>query len=340
MKGGEGVRVKGFSSAEMTLKSPASSFSRSALAPRRVQQRHVIALQLAGVRVEVLAARDALAAERVQASLKLLAFAVAAGRGEARREVPVLRVHEAHARTLAVHDDLRGDALDPTGREARLDLAPEDGRDLVAIEAVEDASTLLGLDHVLVDLPGVLEGLKDRALGDLVEHHALVGDLEPEHLDEVPRDRLALTILIRRQQDAVDIGEHRLQLGDLLLLRRLDNVERLEVVLDVDAKPCPLLLLELGGDLRRVRREVTDVPDARLDDEVLTQELLEGLRLGGRLDDDEGLGHGWGEWSRASEPKAARGLGRGGAWRLYTRTWQAPLSTGGRGAPVDGGAGV
>ena len=156
------------------------------LGPGGVQQRHVIPLQLAGVRVEVLAARDALAAERVQASLKVLAFTVAAGGREARGEVPVLGVHEAHARALTVHDDLGSHALHATGGKARLDLAPEDRRDLVAVQAVKDPSTLLGLDHVLVDLSGVLERLKDRALGDLVEHHVLIGDLQAEHIHQVP----------------------------------------------------------------------------------------------------------------------------------------------------------
>jgi len=62
-------------------------------------------------------------------------------------------------------------------------------------------------------------------------------------------------------------------------------------LLDVDAQPRPLLLLELFGNVRRAGRQIPDVPDARLDDVVGAEKFLEGLRLGGRFDDYEALGH-------------------------------------------------
>jgi hypothetical protein len=58
-------------------------------------------------------------------------------------------------------------------------------------------------------------------------------------------------------------------------------------VLDVDAELGPLLLLEVGGHLAGVARQVADVPDAGLDPVVRTEELADRARLRGRLDDDD-----------------------------------------------------
>ena len=106
---------------------------------------------------------------------------------------------------------------------------------------------------------------------------------------EVPRDRLALAVLVRREQQLVGLRELLLQIRDDPLLVRVDDVVRLELVLDVDAElavPRPVFLRHVGGALR----EVADVPDARLDDEVAPEVAGDRARLGGGLDDDE-AGH-------------------------------------------------
>ena len=134
-----------------------------------------------------------------------------------------------------------------------------------------------------------LERALDRVLGDLVEHHAPHGDLRLEHLAQVPGDRLALAVLVRREQELVGLGELLLQIRDDALLVGVDDVERLELVLDVDAELAVLRPLLLR-DVRRPLREVADVADARLHDEVAAEVAGDGPRLGGGLDDDE-AGH-------------------------------------------------
>ena len=83
----------------------------------------------------------------------------------------------------------------------------------------------------------------DRLLGDLVEDHAPDGHLGLEHLDEVPGDRLALAILVRREQELVGGLELAAEVADDALLPGIDDVEGLEVVLDVDSEPGPARLL-------------------------------------------------------------------------------------------------
>ena len=44
-----------------------------------------------------------------------------------------------------------------------IDLSPEHGRELVAVEAVEDPPRLLGVDKATVELAGIGDGVLDRA---------------------------------------------------------------------------------------------------------------------------------------------------------------------------------
>jgi hypothetical protein len=68
---------------------------------------------------------------------------------------------KAHAGPLALDDHAGGHALDPAGRETRHDLLPQDRRDLVAVEAVEDAAGLLGVDQAAVELAPLVDGAGD-----------------------------------------------------------------------------------------------------------------------------------------------------------------------------------
>src|SRR5262249_23101647 len=74
---------------------------------------------------------------------------------------------------------------------------------------------------------------------------------------------------------------------DALFLVRIDDVERLELVLDIHPEPRPGLLLVLGGDVRSALRKVADVPDARLDVELGAEVVLDRPRLRGGFDDDQ-----------------------------------------------------
>jgi hypothetical protein len=268
MNGGLGRRTYGFCSTRETVKdAPSSRVAR----PRAVS--------------------DALPVEADEPRLERLGV-------ERRREVPPARRDERHPLALALDDEPRRHGLHAAGGEPPHDLLPEHRRDLVAVEPVQDPPRLLRVDEPLVDLARLAECTLDRVAGDLVEDHPAHRNLRLQHLEEMPGDRLALTVLVRREQELVGAGEQLLQLAHLLPLVRIDDVERLEVVLDVHAEPGPGLLLVLLRNVGGALWKVADVADAGFDHEVLAEVARDGLRLCGRLDDDETLvlslcRHGW-----------------------------------------------
>ncbi len=202
-------------------------------------------------------------------------------------DVPVGGDDESDPGSLALDDEARGHGLNAPGGKALRDLLPKNGRDLVPIQTVEDPARLLGVDQPAVYVPGLLEGALDRIRGDLVEDHAAHRNLRLQHLDEVPRDRLALTIFVRREQELVRFGEPLLQARDHVLLVGIDDVEGLEVFLRVHAEPRPRHLLHVRRDVGGALRQVADVSDARLDDEARPEVAGDRPRFRGRLDDDE-----------------------------------------------------
>jgi hypothetical protein len=198
-------------------------------------------------------------------------------RGEGGHEVPVAGGHERHALALALHDQADGGALHPPGRQARGDLAPQDLGHRVAVEPVDDAPRLLGVDQPGVDVPRLGDGLVDGLAGDLVEHHPPHRHGRIEHLDQVPGDGLALAVLVGGEIEAVGLLEGGLEPPDHLALGGRHHVGGAEPVIDVDGQALGL--------------EVADGADRGLDDEVAAQEPGDGARLGGRLDDHERRGH-------------------------------------------------
>ncbi len=159
------------------------------------QQADVVLFQPTGGRVEILARREPLRADANERGHELPAFA-----RDTRLEVPVAGLAERAALLFALDDEPDRDALHATGAQPRLHLLPQDGRQRVAVEPVQDAAALLRFDEVLVQLVRRRERLTDRFLGDLMEDDAPRRDLRLEHLFEVRRDRFALAVRIGREQ--------------------------------------------------------------------------------------------------------------------------------------------
>ena len=108
----------------------------------------------------------------------------------------------------------------------------------------------------------------------------------------MPRDGLALAILIGREIELVRVLQQLLEVADLFFGPAGHDVERLEVVLDVDTEIGPLLGLVCGRNLRRSVREVADMADGGLDDVVVAEKARDGSGFCGGLNDDERCGHG------------------------------------------------
>ena len=142
------------------------------------------------------------------------------------------------------------------------------------------------------------ERVIDRALGDLVERDAadlLVG--QSCVLGDVPCDRLAFAVEVGRQPNQVGVPglvRESLELATAILERL---VARREVVIQVNAQ--------------RLGRQIADVAIAGEHAVSGSKVALNGLRLGGGLDDDEivssaaggaGAGHRSGSVAPASRP--------------------------------------
>jgi hypothetical protein len=190
---------------------------------------------------------------------------------------------EGLALGLALDDDPQRHGLDAAGGEPAPDLVPEQLRDLVADQAVDDAPGLLGADAVLRDLAGLLDRARDRGLRDLVELGAVEGGVRRlllQQLVQVPADRLALAVGVGREVDGVGLLREPRELGDRFLLAGNDPVVRLVVLRAVDRDAFSV--------------EIANVAVAGRDLEVLSEELAEGPGLCGRFDDDQRARH----WNR------------------------------------------
>ncbi len=266
------------------------------------------------------------AVESCQRGVEALVLDAVPGRGEGRLQVPPRRRAEAHAGPLALDDHAGGHALDPSGRQPGHHLLPQHRADLVAVEAVEDPPGFLGVDAPQVEVAGLGDGCVDGRPGDLVEDHPAHRDLGVEHLAQVPGDGLALAVLVGREVDLAGLLDQASQLGHLLLLLPGHDVERPEVVLDVDAQAGPGLALVPARHLGRRAGEVADVADRGLDHVVPAEEPGDGPGLGGGLHDHEGLGH-----VPHANPASA-GLSNGGAGLEQARAlrrWPRPPSQAG-----------
>ena len=248
-----------------------------------VDHHELIVFEFSAV-VEVFALGDAGAVDKRELGVEGLAGAL-----ERCGEVPVCSGNERHALAFALDDDARGHGLDTAGGQARHDLFPQHGADLVAVEAVEDAAGFLRVDEVHVQLARVFRGFLDRGFGDLVEHHALDGHLRLEHLEQVPRNRLALAVRVCREQQLVGLLQLGFKVRDLLLFVGADHVNRLEFRLRVHAELRPRFLLVLRGNVRRAAGKIADVAHRRLDEIAVAQVLLDLLRFRLRLHNHQGL---------------------------------------------------
>ena len=121
---------------------------------------------------------------------------------------------------------------------------PEDRGQLKTHETVEDASRLLGIDEIHVDASWGLYGIENGVLRNLVENDTWgIGLIEFEHLSEMPGYGLTLAVFIGSEPDLLGLLGELLELLDLSLLLVGDDVDRVEIVLDIDAE---IIFLEVS----------------------------------------------------------------------------------------------
>ena len=130
----------------------------------------------------------------------------------------------------------------------------------------------------------MLQGLANRFLGDFVEDKAIDRHLGLQDFAQMPTNGLSFAVFIRRQIEVFGVLQGGLQLPHLLCLLLRHDVDRLEILLDVDAQVGPILLLKLLGHLLGSLRKVANVANTGLNRVALPQKLGDCPRLGRRLD--------------------------------------------------------
>ena len=135
---------------------------------------------------------------------------------------------------LPLHYQAEGHRLHAAGRERRLYLLPENGRELKAHQTVQHPAGLLGHHQIHVHVPGGLYGIENSVLGNLMEDYtAGAGRIQSQGLLQMPRYGLSLTVLIGCQPYHRSLVGGRLQIGHDFFLVRRHLVLRSEAVLDV-----------------------------------------------------------------------------------------------------------
>ena len=122
-----------------------------------------------------------------------------------------------------------------------------------------------------MDRAGRFDGCQNCRFGNFVENDSLgLVDRQAENLCEVPGDRLSFAVFIGREPDGLGLlGQRRKFLDNLAFVAR-NFIDRFVVLVQIDAEI--------------FFREVPDMPEARLDDEILAQEFFDGLGFGRGLD--------------------------------------------------------
>ena len=99
----------------------------------------------------------------------------------------ILFVLECENLSFAVHDEPERYRLHSSRRELRLDLSPEDWRELESYESVEHAAGLLRIDQTHVDFTWILDSVKKGRLGDFVEcDSSCMFLLQAERFEKMP----------------------------------------------------------------------------------------------------------------------------------------------------------
>ena len=191
---------------------------------------------------------------------------------EQRLDRPVFLGHERADLVFAVDDQTGRDALHTACGQAALDLAPQERRELIAYDTVEDTARLLRVDQIDVDVARTCDARTDSLLGDLVEGHAArIAILELEQLLDVPRNRFSLAVRVSREIDEVRLADLAADFLDDFIFTLDRHIFRLEIMLQIDA--------------HFLFRQIAQMSHGRLDHVIRAQILANGLCLGRRLHD-------------------------------------------------------
>jgi len=137
--------------------------------------------------------------------------------GKLGQQIPPTGRHKRHPLPLPLDNQADRDALHPSGGEFRPHLPPQELRNFVSKQPIEDAAGFLCPDQVFVNRPGIFEGFVNGLVRDFVEDEAVDRNSRFQNLDEMPANGFPFAVFVGRQVDLVGVFEQGFELGDLLL---------------------------------------------------------------------------------------------------------------------------
>ena len=186
---------------------------------------------------------------------------------------------------FAVNNQPQRNRLHTPGGNSATNLIPQQRRNLVTDQPIQNASRLLRINQIAIDFARMLERFLHGTLRNFVEGNALNGrafllllgflpakQIPAQLLRQMRSNRLTFAIRVRRQVDVVHAQRHLFQLGQDFLFAGNDDVFGLEIVLDIDTQ--------------RALGQIFDVTERSLNLEAFAQIFLNGLRLRWRFDND------------------------------------------------------
>ena len=199
---------------------------------------------------------------------------LAAVRGlQQRLDRPVFLGHKRADLVFAVHHQAGRNALHAAGAQPTLDLAPQEGRQFVTHNAVQNAARLLRIDQIDVNVARVLDPVLDRGFGDLVKGDTLgVLIFQLEQLLDMPGDGFALAVRVGCEVDEVALADLAADLLDDFIFSFDRRVFRFEIVLNIDA--------------HFLSRQIAQMAHGCLDHIPRPEVFADGFGLGGRLHDN------------------------------------------------------
>ena len=150
-------------------------------------------------------------------------------------QLPEFFRHKLPDLPLPLHNQSHGDGLHTPRRQAPGNLCPQQRRNHITHNTVQEPAGLLRIHPVVIQIARILEGFLNRPLGDLVKHYTTIFvRLAANGLLKVPGNRLPFSIQIRCQIDMVSRLGQTLELADHLFLAGQNLVTGAPVMIGID----------------------------------------------------------------------------------------------------------
>ena len=82
---------------------------------------------------------------------------------------PVLLRYKCSNLVLTVYHEPGSHRLDSSGRQTAADLLPQQGRQLITHDPIQDTAGLLGIHQIIIDAAGIADRFLHHPLGDLIK---------------------------------------------------------------------------------------------------------------------------------------------------------------------------